>query len=137
MLEMSTVTSVALAARLKVSSWGKALPCHPSFHSLPAHQCAIPCPLSSPHADLPTLSVVTHSFAKPVPEWFAEFQAAKKGAGAGSVNQKPQRAVVNEECPKCKNPSMEYYTMQLRSADEGQTVFYECTKCSHKFSVNT
>jgi DNA-directed RNA polymerase I subunit RPA12 len=26
--------------------------------------------------------------------------------------------------------------MQLRSVDEGSTVFYECVKCSHKFSQN-
>jgi DNA-directed RNA polymerase I subunit RPA12 len=36
---------------------------------------------------------------------------------------------VDEPCPKCGNPVMEFYTMQLRSADEGQTVFYECAKC--------
>lgn len=44
---------------------------------------------------------------------------------------------VDEPCPKCKHPQMEYYTMQLRSADEGQTVFYECPKCKHKYSQNT
>eukprot|EP00252_Welwitschia_mirabilis_P016704 TRINITY_DN3699_c0_g1_i2.p1 TRINITY_DN3699_c0_g1~~TRINITY_DN3699_c0_g1_i2.p1 ORF type:complete len:106 (+),score=17.27 TRINITY_DN3699_c0_g1_i2:104-421(+) len=52
-------------------------------------------------------------------------------------NEVQQRAVVNEECPKCNNPQLEYYTRQLRSADEGQTVFYECPKCRHKFSLNT
>ncbi|KAF8390419.1 hypothetical protein HHK36_024945 [Tetracentron sinense] len=48
-----------------------------------------------------------------------------------------KRAVVTEPCPRCRNPQLEYYTKQLRSADEGQTVFYECPKCKHKFSVNT
>ncbi|EFJ32874.1 hypothetical protein SELMODRAFT_83849 [Selaginella moellendorffii] len=48
-----------------------------------------------------------------------------------------RRCGVNEDCPKCKNPQLEYYTRQLRSADEGQTVFYECPKCRHKFSQNT
>ncbi|XP_026656584.2 DNA-directed RNA polymerase I subunit RPA12-like isoform X2 [Phoenix dactylifera] len=46
-------------------------------------------------------------------------------------------AVVNESCPQCHHPQLEYYTRQLRSADEGQTVFYECPECRHKFSVNT
>lgn len=30
------------------------------------------------------------------------------------------RATVDEPCPRCKHPVLEYYTMQLRSADEGQ-----------------
>jgi DNA-directed RNA polymerase I subunit RPA12 len=46
------------------------------------------------------------------------------------------RATVDEDCPKCGNHGLEFYTLQLRSADEGQTVFYECTKCGHKYSQN-
>jgi DNA-directed RNA polymerase I subunit RPA12 len=48
-----------------------------------------------------------------------------------------QRAEVSEECPKCKFPKMFFWTQQLRSADEGQTVFYECGSCAHRFAVNT
>lgn len=48
-----------------------------------------------------------------------------------------QRALVAEECPKCKNPKMYFWTQQLRSADEGQTVFYECPKCEHRYSINS
>lgn len=47
-------------------------------------------------------------------------------------------AQVEEPCPKCGHPEMSFYTMQLRSADEGSTVFYECLNkaCGHKFSLN-
>lgn len=48
----------------------------------------------------------------------------------------PEFAIVNEECPKCKNPQMKFFTLQTRSADEGQTVFYECPKCSFKSKVD-
>lgn len=58
-------------------------------------------------------------------------------ADAGRQQRQQARAVVKEACPKCKHPELQYYTMQLRSADEGQTVFYECAKCGHTFSTNT
>jgi DNA-directed RNA polymerase I subunit RPA12 len=94
---------------------------------------------------MPKVQVITTSDPKPLPEWYQEYtatQSAKAGdtsalEEAGRRGGEAKKATVNEECPKCKNPTMEYYTKQLRSADEGQTVFYECPKCSHKFSVNT
>eukprot|EP01089_Gocevia_fonbrunei_P001076 TRINITY_DN11029_c0_g1_i1.p1 TRINITY_DN11029_c0_g1~~TRINITY_DN11029_c0_g1_i1.p1 ORF type:complete len:130 (+),score=3.53 TRINITY_DN11029_c0_g1_i1:39-428(+) len=53
-----------------------------------------------------------------------------------NATKKQSRAVVNEECPECGNAKMFFHTMQLRSVDEGTTVFYECTKCGHKYSTN-
>ncbi|XP_053670754.1 DNA-directed RNA polymerase I subunit RPA12 [Anopheles nili] len=45
--------------------------------------------------------------------------------------------VVQRQCPKCGNDKMSYATLQLRSADEGQTVFFTCTKCKFKMSENS
>ena len=40
-----------------------------------------------------------------------------------------QRPTVNEVCPECGHGKMYFWTKQLRSVDEGQTVFYECVEC--------
>jgi DNA-directed RNA polymerase subunit M/transcription elongation factor TFIIS len=47
-----------------------------------------------------------------------------------------KHATIEEPCPKCAHPELYFYTMQIRSVDEGSTVFYECPKCAHKFSQN-
>jgi len=57
------------------------------------------------------------------------------------IQEKPKdkRAMIKEQCPnpkKCSSNRLYYYTMQLRGADEGSTVFYECQKCGYKFTVN-
>ncbi|XP_012281172.1 DNA-directed RNA polymerase I subunit RPA12 [Orussus abietinus] len=45
--------------------------------------------------------------------------------------------IVERRCPQCQNDQMSYATLQLRSADEGQTVFYTCTKCKYKETENS
>ena len=72
-----------------------------------------------------------------MPDWVTE---EEKGSGNLSKGPKDvvEHAKIEEPCPKCGNPEMFFYTMQLRSVDEGSTVFYECVdpKCGNKFSVN-
>lgn len=46
-------------------------------------------------------------------------------------------SIIERRCPQCGNEKMSYATLQLRSADEGQTVFYTCTKCNFKESENS
>ena len=56
-----------------------------------------------------------------------------------SASSKQDRAIVEQDCEKdgCGNSRMYFSTMQTRSVDEGQTVYYECTKCGTKFAQNT
>ncbi|GKU90127.1 hypothetical protein SLE2022_217350 [Rubroshorea leprosula] len=44
--------------------------------------------------------------------------------------------MIKKACDKCGNPELEYTTRQMRSADEGQTVFYHCPKCNHQSQEN-
>lgn len=81
--------------------------------------------------------------------WLNKTLASKGLSGPSNMSKKEdadsdsddgigaQRALVSEECQKCKNPKMFFWTQQLRSADEGQTVFYECPNCGHRLSINS
>ncbi|OMJ18777.1 DNA-directed RNA polymerase I subunit RPA12 [Smittium culicis] len=60
----------------------------------------------------------------------------KRSLVQGEVSEESNMATIEELCAKCGNNQMTFYTMQLRSADEGQTVFYKCTKCSYQYRVN-
>ncbi|KAI9005070.1 DNA-directed RNA polymerase I kDa polypeptide [Hyaloraphidium curvatum] len=53
--------------------------------------------------------------------------------------KKEEEAAIDEKCPKCGHVGLTFHTMQLRSADEGATIFYRCpvVQCGHKFSVNS
>jgi len=53
------------------------------------------------------------------------------------AKDKKHLATIDEACPKCQYPTMAYYTMQLRSVDEGQTIFYNCLNCGHAYAENS
>ena len=66
------------------------------------------------------------SHPKPTPEWLVEatlLAAAARGdvadvhAAAAAADGGAKNALVSEECPKCKNPQMEFWTMQTRVRD--------------------
>ncbi|BGP50266.1 DNA-directed RNA polymerase I core subunit rpa12 [Rhodotorula kratochvilovae] len=53
---------------------------------------------------------------------------------SGDVEKK--KVYVDETCEKCGEKQMSVKTMQLRSADEGATVFYSCEKCGYQTRLN-
>jgi len=62
----------------------------------------------------------------------------KKKVDEGSdVEDEADGPIVERTCPKCGHGRMSYAALQLRSADEGQTVFFTCIKCRHKESENS
>ena len=91
------------------------------------------CPFSTTYEEISLPTIVTRSVNRPTPSWAVDNLAERD---AREVKDRPARMKTAETCPKCNHPELEYYTMQTRGADEGQTVFYECPNCKYTFSVN-
>ena len=60
-------------------------------------------------------------------DWMRDSEAAGRA----------KRATIEHDCEKCGNGLQYFDSRQLRSVDEGQTVFYTCTKCGHTEAQNT
>ncbi|KAI1333061.1 transcription factor S-II-domain-containing protein [Xylariaceae sp. FL0255] len=45
-------------------------------------------------------------------------------------------ALANTECEKCGSTTVRFSEAQLRSADEGSTIFYTCNDCGHRWNDN-
>jgi DNA-directed RNA polymerase I subunit RPA12 len=90
------------------------------------------CPYKSNLSRFQPPSVTTYSGHAPSPIW------AKSDAEQAALKtyQDPVRATIEEPCIRCNHPEVGFYTVQMRSVDEGQTVFYECPNCKHTWSIN-
>ena len=92
--------------------------------------CSV-CPFKSHFMKLQIKDSITRSAPIPKANWLGDDE--NEGDNQ-TINGK--YAIIEEPCPKCGHPEQYFYTMQLRSVDEGSTVFYECPKCTNKYSVN-
>ena len=84
-------------------------------------------------SDAPSQTIVSESKPNAFPSALRAKRSAVRTLTAGDQNQE---ATIQETCPKCGRPEMRFFTLQLRSADEGSTVFYTC-ECGYKYDSLT
>jgi len=84
--------------------------------------------LSSHLADTSSKVVITHS----KPDAFPSTLRSKRSE-VQTITEEDQQtyAAVKEQCQRCGREEVKFYTQQVRGADEGTTVFYECD-CGNK-----
>ena len=41
--------------------------------------------------------------------------------------------LIETECPECRHGKAYYWSKQMRSGDEPETLFYKCEKCKHQW----
>ncbi|ORY89004.1 DNA-directed RNA polymerase I kDa polypeptide [Leucosporidium creatinivorum] len=70
------------------------------------------------------------------PSAFPSSLRQKKTSLVQQRDVEKKKVYVDETCEKCGNDKMSVKTMQLRSADEGATVFYSCERCGHQTRLN-
>lgn len=95
---------------------GSVLPLPGAQDTLACTRCGFPVNVRDLEGKIVKNSVVFHKLGTAVPQW-------------GEEGPEFQGPVVDRRCSRCGHERMAYHTRQMRSADEGQTVFYTCTNC--------
>ncbi|PWW74368.1 hypothetical protein C7212DRAFT_299062 [Tuber magnatum] len=83
--------------------------------------------------DTGTKTVTTTSNPRAFP---SSLRLRKSALQALAAEDLQTEAEIQQACPECGNEKMWFYTLQIRSADEGATVFYRCEACGHRFNTN-
>ncbi|WRT70771.1 uncharacterized protein IL334_007770 [Kwoniella shivajii] len=96
------------------------------------HQCGRREPASS-YENLPTK---TYSAPNAFPSELRSKRALVQNKVHDGEAAKDRDPVAQEKCQKCGHIGLSYKEMQLRSADEGSTIFYKCLNCGDQTSTN-
>lgn len=103
---------------------GALLPSLPETgHSVTCRACQYQAPISS--------------FVNRETAYTVVFNKRENTARRRGDDEEEEGPTVERKCPKCGHDKMSYAALQLRSADEGQTVFFTCLKCKYKESENS
>ncbi|XP_068189361.1 DNA-directed RNA polymerase I subunit RPA12 [Antennarius striatus] len=100
-------------------------------------ECGNVLPLPGPQE---TVSCPRCSFSIPVAEFSGQeihssvvLNPAEGPSGAlGEEDSELKGPVIDRRCSRCHQEGMVYHTRQMRSADEGQTVFFTCIHCRYQ-----
>lgn len=80
------------------------------------------------------LEIVTRSAPSAFPSALRQKRTLVHSVSPAEAGARAKEATIKEKCPGCGHDEMNFSTLQLRSADEGTTVFYTCAKCGYKFN---
>ncbi|KAF2861792.1 hypothetical protein K470DRAFT_214298 [Piedraia hortae CBS 480.64] len=120
----------AIGSLLFCTDCGSLLPPNPDRKE------SIECDLCSTMNKADTLSKVVVTTSKP-----SAFPSTLRTRLRSDVQEVTEsdlqtQATIKKTCEQCGHDTLRFYTQQLRSADEGSTVFYTCPECGHKWNEN-
>lgn len=70
------------------------------------------------------------------PDHWADLLEAKKRRDEIHYSSTSEAMTDAYQCKKCQSRKITYWELQIRSADEGFTTFYECLDCGGKWRKN-
>lgn len=90
----------------------------------------------------PQIQMLQHEHWEDMAEWFPRLNlepllVPQSRAFETQAAKGQQLQHIDDVCEHCGHEGLLFFTLQLRSADEGQTVFYKCPACSKQWNLNS